>query len=213
MSFLGTIKSKEEAIDYMLKYPNIFSKYDCSELELMFKYGKKDFQKLLELSSNFNEYIKLFCLHIVDIQGGNYIIDLNKCPIPDENYNIKDLKKFTDYTIQNKELYFPYEQFKGLVAKLNNSNYDKLLELKSIFKNYESCYKSNEIRDALNKAIHETGKSFIKQNKLDNFQIISFIQEDAKTYNKDYEKNYEYSNLIGYINFDEVDNKFIKKFK
>ena len=46
MSFLGTIKSKEEAIDYMLKYPNIFSKYDCSELEIMFKYGKKDFQKL-----------------------------------------------------------------------------------------------------------------------------------------------------------------------
>ena len=126
---------------------------------------------------------------------------------------IKDLKKFIDYTIKNKELYFPYEQFKGLVAKLNNSNYDKLLELKSIFKNFESCYKSNEIRDTLNKAIHETGKSFIKQNKLDNFQIISFIQEDAKTYYKDYEKNYEYSNLIGYINFDEVDNKFIKKFK
>ena len=55
-------------------------------------------------------------------------------------------------------------------------------------------------------------KNFIEENKLNNLEIITFIQEDAKTYYFDYEFNPKFAKLIGYINLDKIDKQFCKKF-
>ena len=210
--FFKEILNKIEVFKYMLKHPLIFTKYDCSELELIYKNISSNFSELIQLSKNFNEYIKFFCLHFNDNNSLIKTIDLKNIPNPDENYEVEFLKKFVDYSI-NSDLYFPYEKFKELVEKLNKKNFEKLTQLKSIFIKYESNYKSKEIINKLNSAIHETGKFFIESGKFNNLQIISFIQEDAKIYYDDYAKKREYASLIGYINLNEINIDFIKQFK
>ena len=54
------IESKIKATEYIISYPEIF-KLDCSNLECLFENrGKIEFDKIISLASNFNEYIKFF---------------------------------------------------------------------------------------------------------------------------------------------------------
>ena len=209
------IKYKKEVTQYILKHPIIFNNYNSSILELIYENANDEqIGIIISLSSDFNEYIKFFCTNyekIINKKLYKYI-NFKNCPFPEENYDSKNLIKFVDSIIGNCEIYFPSEQFIKLIEKLHLKNYQKLIELKSIFNKYKENWKTNDIRIKLDEAIHLTGEKFIEEKKLNNLEIITFIQEDAKTYYFDYEINQKFAKLIGYINLDEIDEKFCKKF-
>ncbi|OUM63629.1 hypothetical protein PIROE2DRAFT_61161 [Piromyces sp. E2] len=64
----------------------------------------------------------------------------------------------------------------------------------------------------LNEAIHITGIYFIRKGEFNNMEIIKFIQEDSIIYYEDYESEKVLAYLIGYISFDEIDDKFCYAF-
>lgn len=104
------IKSKKkEVIDYIFKHHLIFSKFNFSEMELIYKSGNIKLANILNLSLNFNDYIQFFCIY--GKEKSEEVIDLKKCPSPDENYSLRYLSKFIDIVIKNEKLYFPYEKF------------------------------------------------------------------------------------------------------
>ena len=213
--FMNKVESKKSVIDYILKNDYIFKKYNCSEMEKIYINGEKiDVNKVINLSSTCNEYIKFF-IKISEIKHNEIInIDLKIMPSIEINYEINDLKKFIKISIINEKLYFPSNKFVELIEKLNKTNYMKLLELKSIFcdKDYNNNWKTNKIQKSIKTAIHQTGKSFIENNKLNNLEIINFIQEDAKDYYSYYQIYDEYASLIGYININEINDEFKKQF-
>ena len=180
-------------------------------MELIYKSGNIKLANILNLSLNINDYIQFFCIY--GKEKSEEVIDLKKCPSPDENYSLRYLSKFIDIVIKNEKLYFPYEKFIELIEKLSKS-YSKIKELKSIFDKYRGNYKTNKIIEKLDKVFHETGKIFIESNKLDNLDIITFIQEDAKVYYKEYEneKNLEYTLLIDHLNLDKIDDHCCTRF-
>ena len=208
----NNISKKSEATKFIIKHIKYFQKFNCSQLQLIYNYAEdKQINIILSLSLNFNEYIKFFCLNLDKILSKNLYrhINLKDCPVPGEEYDFNYLKQFIDAIIDNDKIYFPKEQILELINKLKFNDYKKLIQLKSIFINSNS---HKEILNRLDEVIHFTGKIFIEENKLDNYEIISFIQEDAKIYYKDYEKNYQFARLISHINLDKIDNKFIEKF-
>ena len=142
-NFLEKITFKKEVINFMMKYPKIFTKYDSSELEMIYENGNIEIPFLIEHSSNFNEYIKFFCNHAVEISEEKIDVNLKNCPSLEENYEYNDLKKFIENTIDiNNKLYFPSKQFEEFIEKINKKNYKKLSELKSIFQIYQSNWKA-----------------------------------------------------------------------
>ena len=156
-----------------------------------------------------------FCLNIKKIINVKLykFIDFGKCPYPEENYGSRYLIQFVESIIENKEIYFPSDKFIVLIDKLRLKDYHKLIELKSIFTEYETFWKAKEIKKKLDEAIHFTGKKFIEEDKLDNLEIIIFIQKDAETYFKEYETNQNFTSLISHINLDTIDKKkFCEKF-
>jgi len=204
------IKQKDKAVDYILKHKNIFNKFYCSDLELIYKNANNNkFNDIIKLSSNYNEYIKFFCLNIQILEDKKIIdIDLENFPEIDVNCDINDLDKFINYVINNHKKYFPTNQFEELINKLKLKDYNKLLQLKNIF----SKYQKKRIMEKLDEAIHYTGKIFIEKNKLNNLEIIRFIQNDALIYYKAYETNFEYATLISHINLEEINDEFCEQF-
>ena len=169
--------------------------------------NENNFDKIIYLSSNFNEFIKFFCskykyirAHSIKINLDNYEYDI------DENIGNNELIKFLEIWIELKNP-FPEQKFLNLIKKLDKNDYRKLYFIKTIFSKY------NVKNKILNKSFHETGKIFIENNKLNNLEIITFIQEDAKEYYEIYEKDFEYIYLIKHIDLDKIDNKFCEKFK
>ena len=100
-----------------------------------------------------------------------------------------------------------------MAENLNLKDYDKLIQLKSIFIEYEKNFKAKDILKKLNESIHFTGKKFIEENKLDNLKIIDFIQEDAISYYDSYKRDENYSRLIEHIDLDKINKQFINRFK
>jgi len=100
-----------------------------------------------------------------------------------------------------------------LAENLNLKDYDKLIQLKSIFIEYEKNFKAKGILKKLNESIHCTGKKYIEENKLDNLKIIDFIQEDAISYYDSYKRDENYSRLIEHIDLDKINKQFINRFK
>ena len=209
--FFKKLAFKNEVINYMLKHQKYFTKYDFSELEMIYETKYVNISYLLELSLNSNEYIKFFCSHIKDIENEGFI-ELKNCPVLEENFDYKYLERFIDFIINNSKLFFPSNQFEQLIERLKLKNFEKLEELKSIFQKYGSNWKANKINEKINKAFHETGKQYIQNYKFTNEQIIDFIHEDAKVFYEDYEKNREFVYLIDYIDMNKIDNNFYKKF-
>ena len=210
--FFNKIKSKKEVVHFILKNRKIFYAYDCDEMEIIYTNGFNiKINDVISLSSNFNEYIKFYIKMYENDNKRNEIlrVDLTKMPEISENYEFNYLKKFVDITIDDNEIeYFPYEKYIELINKLND--YEKLLELKSIFLNKN--WKSYKINSNLRNKIHKIGKLYIEKDKLDNIQIIKFIQNDAKSYSKEYENNPEYARLIGHINLNEINEDFKNQF-
>ena len=214
-NFFKKVTNKNEVVNFMMNNPKYFNKYYSSELEMIYENGNITIPFLIELSSNFNEYIKFFCNHAQEILVNKDDVDLYNCPPIEENFEFNDLKKFVENTIDiNNRLYFPNKQFEILIEKINKNNYKKLVELKSIFQKYQSNWKAESILKKLNQAIHETGKIFIESNKFNNEEIITFIQEDAKFFYKDYEneKRKDYVYLINHINLNKMTDNFYRIF-
>ena len=126
--------------------------------------------------------------------------------------NYEELNKFVELILNEEFTYFPLLQFKTLIEKLNSKDYEKLIQLQSIFINYKENPKVEEIIEQLDLSIHSTGKKFIEKNKLDNLQIIKFIQNDGLIFKSTYQKDEKYASLIGHINLDKIDNQFIIEF-
>ena len=207
-------QSKNEVIQFILKHKKTFSNLQSSNIQLLFenienKDKDKYFSELISLSPNFNEYVKFFCSKKNFIPRKFYI-KREECPLPDENTDITLLVQFVEILME-KDLFFPENHFVVLIEKLEMKDFKKIFYLKDIFKKYNNR-KTRRIIEKLNLAFHNTGKDFIKKNKLNNLDIITFIQEDALIFYKDYENNYEFACLISYVNLDTIDNQFCKKF-
>ena len=174
----------------------------------------KEIGCISSLSSNFNEYISFICLNIENIKNKNLYqnINLKNCPNIGENYNYEELNKFVEFILDKEFTYFPLLQFKTLIKKLDSNDYEKLIQLQSIFINYEENQKVEEIIEQLDISIHFTGKKFIEENKLDNLQIINFIKNDGLIFNNEYKEDENFARLIGHINLDKIDNQFIIEF-
>ena len=182
-TFFNKIKSKNELVQYILKNRKIFYAYDCDEMVIIYNNGFPiEINDVLSLSSDFKEYIKFYITMYENKNKRNEIlrVDLKKMPDILENYELNNLIRFVDITIDNSKIYFPFEKYNELINKL--SDYGKLLGLKSIFDKHSRNYKSVEINKNLRKKIHEIGKLCIEMDKFDNIQIIKFIQDDAKSY-------------------------------
>ena len=212
-TFFNKIKSKNELVQYILKNRKIFYAYDCDEMVIIYNNGFPiEINDVLSLSSDFKEYIKFYITMYENKNKRNEIlrVDLKKMPDILENYELNNLIRFVDITIDNSKIYFPFEKYNELINKL--SDYGKLLGLKSIFDKHSRNYKSVEINKNLRKKIHEIGKLCIEMDKFDNIQIIKFIQDDAKSYYSCYEYYPEYARLIGHINLNKINEDFKKHF-
>ena len=214
-SFFEKINYKVDAVEYMIMHPKIFKDYNCSELKLIYdSANKEEIGSISLLSSDLNEFINFICSNIEKIKDENLYkyIDFENCPNPNEGYNFQNLMKFVEFFIDNKDIYFPSKQFITLVENLNLKDYERLIQLKSLFIEYKTNFKAQEILKKLNESIHLTGKKFIEENKLDNLKIISFIQEDAINYYDSYKRDENFARLIEHIDLDKIDNTFINKF-
>jgi len=215
-SFFEKVNYKADVVKYMLKHISIFKNYNKSELEMIYDNAdEEEIGSISLLSSNLNEFINFICLNIEKIKDGNLYeyIDFENCPLPNGEYNYQNILKFIELIIDKKNIYFPSKQFIALADNLNLKDYDKLIQLKSIFIEYEKNFKAKDILKKLNESIHSTGKKFIEENKLDNLKIISFIQEDAIIYYDSYKKDENYSRLIEHIDLDKINKQFINRFK
>ena len=206
---------KNEVIEFILKHHKIFSNLNALNIKLLFdniKNTKKsgNFNELISLASNFNEYVKFYCLTQDYIISHKPYINYDHSPYPDENTEIFLIGQFIEILMENN-FNFPGDRIGYLIKTLEKKDYKKLNDLKDIFIKYNN-WKSQAILNKLYPAIHNTGKFFIENNKFDNLEIITFIQEDAKIYYKNYEEDYEFACLIGFINLDKIDEKFCKKF-
>ena len=209
------IELKNKVIKFILDHHKTFSNLNALNIKLLFdniknkKKKNKNFNELISLASNFNEYVKFYCLTKDYIISDKPTIKFCNCPNPDENTDIVLLKPFIEILLKN-DFDFPTDHFNHLIKILEKKDYKKLNDLKEIFIKYKN-EKSKIILDTLYPAIHNTGKFFIENNKFDNLEIITFIQENANKY-KNYEEDYEFVRLIRFINLDEIDEKFCKKF-
>ena len=214
-NFFKKIKDKKSAVEYIIKHSNIFDNYNCSELELFYNNSdEKEIGSISALSTNLNEFVNFICLNIEKIKNKKLLgyINFKNCPLPDENYNYENLIKFVELIINDNKIFFPFQQFKNLSEKLECKDYDKLIQLKSIFIKYKNNWKVNEVLEKLNMSIHLTGIKFIEENKFDNLKIITFIQEDSITNFDSYKKDENLACLISHINLDKINDEFTNKF-
>ena len=86
------------------------------------------------------------------------------------------------------------------------------MELFIIFEKYTKKNGIEIIQEELIKTIHYTGIYFIENDKLNNLEIINFIQFDAENFKEEYQENYRFACLISHINLDKIDKTFCKKF-
>lgn len=97
-----------------MKHSSIFKNYNSS-LQLIYdNSNEEDIGWIISLSSNFNEYIKFYCSNLKKISKKSLhkYIDFEKCPIPDENYDLKFLTQFIESIIDYEDTYFPSNQFR-----------------------------------------------------------------------------------------------------
>ncbi|ORX79657.1 hypothetical protein BCR32DRAFT_300701 [Anaeromyces robustus] len=214
------IPQKKEVIKYIQKHKKIFSKLQAFNLQIIFENTNinKDFNfnDILNLASDYNEYIKFFCLNGDYILAEKPKIKFSEYPKPDENTEIDLLVQYIEIlmemSLDKKDLNYLKNQFSYLIDKLKMKDYYKLKALKEIHNKYNKNIMVNHIFSELDEVLHCTGKYFIENNRLNNLEIITFIQMDALKYYKCYENNYEFAYLIKYIDLDKVDEKFCNTF-
>ena len=203
------IESKIKATEYIISHPEIF-KLDCSNLECLFENrGKIEFDKIISLAINFNEYIKFF------LSKKNFIpkkFSLKNYPKPNDNIELKNIKKLIELLLLREDIKFPSLMFIEIISLLKLRDYHKLIELFEIFNNYSKNREFEDILEELIKVIHYTGKLFIEKDRLSNLEIISFIQVDGNVFDEEYKNNYAFACLLSHINLDKIDQIFCKKF-
>jgi len=210
------IPLKSRAIKFVLQHKINFSNINSSNLQCIFEKvnrNKISFDNILSLSTDYNESIKFICRNKEYVLSGKKEILFNELPSPNENIDIEILIQYIEILREIKvdKTYF-FKQFSQLIRKLNMKSYIKLISLKKITETYKDIQFTNSILKELRLSIHNTGKYFIENNKLENKDIITFIQEDSKFFPKDYEIQDDLALLIGYIDMDKVDNDFCDLF-
>jgi len=213
------IPLKQNAIEFILKHKKIFQNLHLLNLQTLFENADKtktSFNDVLSHASTYNDYIEFFCLNEDYILSQNPNIKFKNGPELDETTDISLFIKFLEIlskmTLSKNDLKAIKDIFISYIDILRGKDYNKLLTLREVFKNLSNFPISEEIIKKINYTIHSTGKLFIKDGKLNNLEIISFIQEDAKYYWKDYEKKPDYASLIGYIDLENIDDEFCSKF-
>ncbi|OUM66214.1 hypothetical protein PIROE2DRAFT_59532 [Piromyces sp. E2] len=216
--FFNRIKSKQNAVDYIVDKKEIFKNLRSSDLQLIFdnKDRNIEFNDILSLTSDYNEYLTFFCSNKNYILQEKPKIDLNDMPNPHDRVDTNTLLQFIEIAVElnlgrKNNMKFK-NSFVNLVNKLKNNNLEKLYILKNISKQHYLYNYYYSIDDTLNKAIHETGLFFIENNKMSSIEIIKFIQKDSKEEYYDYSTNDRYVRLIGHINLDEIDDTFCRQF-
>ncbi|ORX57745.1 hypothetical protein BCR36DRAFT_318513 [Piromyces finnis] len=205
-----------KTIQYIKKHKKSFSMLQASHLQSIFNISNNNisFNDLISIIPNYNEYLKFICLNC------DYILsnkpEIFEYPPPDDNIEIDLLVNFIEIILNmklNKKNTIIFQsQLTSLINKLNMKNYNKLFILREIIMKYKNNDIFKKPLNELNKAIHITGKHFIKNKKLENLEIIIFIHKDAEVFYKEYENNYEYACLISYIDINKIDDKFCNEF-
>eukprot|EP00833_Pecoramyces_ruminatium_P004922 jgi/Orpsp1_1/1178954/evm.model.c7180000067363.1 len=215
--FFKKMPLKTQAFKFIAKHKGNFSKLKASNLQFIFERVNKNkvsFDDILSISSDYNESLKFICMnkdYIFSEQSKS--IKFNEFPPPDEHI---DIKVFIQYIEILRELQVDknelLKQFSQLIQKLNMKSYKKLISLREITENYKDISFSTRIIRDLRVAIHNTGKYFIENDKLDPIDIIKYIQEDGKLFSKDYENKEDFALLIGHIDMDRLDDAFLNIF-
>jgi len=210
------IPLKTRAVKFIFKHRKNFLKLKASNLQLIFDKVDRDiisFNQILSLSLNFNESLKFICNNKDYIISKKLNITINKFSLPNKFINIKLFIGYIEIVRKlqtNKDQLLKY--FSVLINELNETNYEKLILLKEITKNYKDIPFTNEILKQLHLAIHNTGKYVIENDKLESLEIIKFIHEDAILFPNDYENQKDFALLIGHIDLDNVDQRFCRLF-
>eukprot|EP00833_Pecoramyces_ruminatium_P005380 jgi/Orpsp1_1/1179412/evm.model.c7180000069230.1 len=208
---------KFEALSFIIKYSNFFRGLSFSDLQLICKYSqnKIEFSDILNLASDSNEYLKFFCSYQDYLIREKPKINFYNIPSFDKNTDLSLLLIFVN--ILDNIYFTPYKEkiennFLNLIKIYEGTNLKVLLTLKGIFNNSKMFYIKEHILNALNEAIHITGKDLIEKDELNSLEIIQFIHEDALNYYRYYQTNNEYVKLIGHIKLNEVDDNLCKAF-
>jgi len=212
--FFNKIELKQEAVEFIKNHKKLFPNLQFSDMKLIYDHANRNvfsLDDILALTSNFNEYIKLFCYFGDTILKENISINFSRCPQPKDVVDINLFIVYIDFLmrmpIDKKNIKVLIEQYTNVLDKFNKKDFKSLMILKQYTQNYDAEHTLNEI---LNKVIHSTGKYFIERDQFNNLDIIRFIQEDALVYYKDYEKEKDYAALIGHIDLDQADEEFEK---
>ncbi|ORX43675.1 hypothetical protein BCR36DRAFT_415516 [Piromyces finnis] len=177
---------------------------------------------VLILASNSNEYISFFCSVKKDIINKCVKIKFDKIPELDGKTNIKLLESFINELIEmnvqlEKSDYDTIERkFLMLinVLKTKEEDYNKLNELKNIILKYDDTNIPlfKKILEKVYNALHDLGKSLIEKHKWNNIEILNYLQEDVKVSYKEHKSDPRIASLIKFINLDEINEDFCKKF-
>ncbi|ORX43670.1 hypothetical protein BCR36DRAFT_460280 [Piromyces finnis] len=219
------IQKKKEILNFIRKNKNIFSNLKCENLKMIYEKANKEetsINDVLILASNSNEYISFFCSVKKDIINKCVKIKFDKIPELDGKTNIKLLESFINELIEmnvqlEKSDYDTIERkFLMLinVLKTKEEDYNKLNELKNIILKYDDTNIPlfKKILEKVYNALHDLGKSLIEKHKWNNIEILNYLQEDVKVSYKEHKSDPRIASLIKFINLDEINEDFCKKF-
>ena len=215
IELFNVFSNKKEVIKYIFEHSEIFYNFNCSQLEHIFPHiDMEDFNNLISCASNFEEYIKFFCSKKKDIENHHPKINIdNYSKDFDENLKLNLLIEFINLILDIQYLTFPTNKFMIYIDNLNMKNYRKLYQLnKEFFENQKYIIKLKNISKKIKESVHETGIHLIQEKKLNNLEIITFIQEDSIENSDQYKKEKKYACLIQNLNLDDVNDEFIQKF-
>ena len=203
-TLFNNLKLTKEQINYLIKISHNFE-----QLTNSLKYCSNIYELFDIIIENFDKFNINFTSEVAN--GKNPIIDIELLVEPknDDNIDLIHKKYLALHKLEMDNLkkifvIFKHSLFEKYINYFNGKNLDYLFLIKEmiIINNDHNFCHSN-----INNAIHETGLALSKNGKLNNIEILNFIDKDefynSNYYNKTFYRPLEVFNHLDIKSFDE----------
>ncbi len=211
--FFPTLSLSKEILNKIIKSAENFN-----HIKNILKFNNNVYDILFVIRDNIDFILEKFTFK--EINEKKKVI--KKVPIKIEEYAVPKetddigaivglIKEIDFFQIESQFIIFSPEFFQKYMELYDGKNYYNLLFLKDIIQ-YMTKLNPNYKVKHFNKTFHKNGMNLIKQKKLNNLEILDFIQKD-NFYNKNYHKYKPDLKVLDGIEFKEIDEDFIKKWE
>ena len=179
---------------------------EFKQISTVLNYLGNNFLDIINLiNTNFEKIVTICSEKVADIKDKKseniYLIKIDNYIVPNSKDNIEEIFHQINQLITiekaNKcqivkftpELFIPYINYNA------NNNLNNLIFLKEIILEIRKLEKKFEFKEDLNEYIHQTGLKLIEEKKLNNKNILFFIERDVYYIDKNYAKDDNHRSL------------------